>query len=250
MESEATPIAGYDHLEMRWNQGSRQAFIKNKDIRVIDIFLACQNSDLSASELARSLDANSEEIGEAIRYCEWHRDERNRELGIYTPGSLNQYAASKAYALARLVVPVIFFVVGVLFSIAFKGLFSLVAGILCFILFLRFANEIPVFGWAWVKVFGRQDLWEWLRMTVAPVAIGIVGTYVTTTINRYQNQVNLEKSRNDIVANYLTAYQPGEKLYERTRELIGKSGDNTPVDLSATTSKTAPSYEEQKALLD
>jgi hypothetical protein len=74
---------------------------------------------------------------------------------------------------------------------------------------------------------------------------------VTTTINRYQNQVNLEKSRNDIVAQYLAAYQPGEKLYERTGELISKRGGNTTgADLSSEASKTAPSYEELKVLCD
>jgi hypothetical protein len=250
MEPEATPITGYDHLETRLNQGSQQAFIKGKKTRAIDVYLAWQRNEMSASELARSLDVTSDEIRESIRYCEWHRDQRDRELGLRTPGNANLLAVDKAYAAARFIVPAMLFVVGVLISIAFKGLFSLVAGILCFILFLRFANEIPVFGWVWVKVFGRQDLWEWLRMTVAPVAIGIVGTYVTTTINRYQNQVNLEKSRNDIVAQYLAAYQPGEKLHEQARRLIDRRVGEINSKQSAKTSILAPSYEEIRALCD
>lgn len=220
MERSNKAIAGYDHLEMRGTGSDSHAFIRGKDVRVIDIYLACKRSEDSASTLAVKMGLTADEIQEAIRFGEWHTDQLLAEVG-FPPDQHRQHSIySAAYSVARVLMPAILFIFGVLISIAFKGLFSIAVGIFCFILFLRFANEIPIFGWAWVKVFGRQDLWEWLRMTIAPVAIGIVGTYVTTTINRYQNQASIERSRNELTSAYLSAYQPDKQLYSRARSFV------------------------------
>ena len=220
MERSNKAIAGYVHLEMRGSGIDSHAFIRSKDVRVIDIFLAYKRSGDSPSTLAGTMGLTVDEIQEAIRFGEWHSNQLLAEVG-FAPVQKRQHSIySAAYSIARVLMPAILFVFGILISIAFKGLVSIAVGILCFILFLRFANEIPIFGWAWVKVFGRQDLWEWLRMTIAPVAIGIVGTYVTTTINRYQNQANIERSRNELTSDYLSAYQPDKQLYSSAKSLV------------------------------
>jgi|688.fasta_scaffold81229_4 hypothetical protein len=220
MERSNKAIADYCHLEMRGSGSDSHVFIRGKDVRVIDIYLAYKRSGDSVSTLAVKMGLTADEIQEAIRYGEWHSDQVLAEVGLSPHQNRQQSIYSTAYSVARVLMPAMLFVFGILISIAFKGLFSIAVGIFCFILFLRFANEIPIFGWAWVKVFGRQDLWEWLRMTIAPVAIGVVGTYVTTTINRYQNQANIERSRNELISAYLSAYQPDKQLYSSARALV------------------------------
>ena len=72
MERSNKAIAGYDHLEMRGTGSDCHAFIRGKDIRVIDIYLACKRSEDSASTLAVKMGLTADEIQEAIRFGEWH----------------------------------------------------------------------------------------------------------------------------------------------------------------------------------
>lgn len=220
MEKNSRAIAGYDHLDRRGTGRDSHVLIRGKEVRVIDVYLASKRSGESPTTLAARMGLSVEETQEAIRFGEWHRDQLLAEVGCTAEQRSPSSFQAAAYSIARVLLPALLFVLGILLSIAFKGLFSIAVGILCFILFLRFANEIPIFGWAWVKVFGRQDLWEWLRMTIAPVAIGIVGTYVTTTINRYQNQASIERSRNELTSAFLGAYQPDKQLYSNARALV------------------------------
>lgn len=227
MDKAARDLPEYNCLDERTTGKIQHTYIKGKDITAIDVYAASLRGKATLDALIHNYDLTKEEILQAIRFCEWHRDEVETELAYLGSRNGTPGTQEKLYQLARILIPAILFFFGILISIAFKGLFSIIVGIFCFILFLRFANEIPVFGWAWVKIFGRQDLWEWLRMTIAPVAIGIVGTYVTTTINRYQNQANIEKARNDITTTFLAAYQPDSNLYARSMALVDKRKEET-----------------------
>lgn len=221
MDQDARVLADYSCLEAKGRGADRHIFIRDKNVKVIDIYLSSRQSQASLSDLSRQWGLTPEEIQQAIRFGELHPAQLNAELGITARDADSHRTQSRLLSgTTRLLIPALLFLFGVFLAIALKGMISIVVGIMCFILFLRFANEIPIFGWAWVKVFGRQELWEWLRMTIAPLAIGIVGTYVTTTVNRYQNQANIERSRNDLAAAYLATYQPDKELHIKMQALM------------------------------
>ncbi len=253
MESGQSPDVSekrWQYLEPRPRSWRKQLYVKGTPFKTFDIYAEIQASHETKQEAASAWNLPIEAIDEIIEYCSGNQDVLKRDVQEEhrrLDSRRLKISLTKEYSF-----PVLLFLIGVVIAIIFKNLPLYFIYAVAFILFLRFVNHIPVIGKLWVKIFGRQDLWEWLKMTISPLSLAVLGAYLTGMITSNQQELSVEKSRHDIVQNYLKSFEPGSgtatalndarKSFNEDLESFIKGNRKTQLKIQENDRKDDPSY--------
>ena len=240
----------WQYLEPRPRSWRKQLYVKGTPFKTFDIYAEFQAGHETKQEAASAWNLPIDVIDEIIDYCSSNQDVLKRDIQEEhrrLDARRLKLSLTKEYSFLLLL-----FFVGIAISIVFKNLPLYFIYAFAFILFLRFVNHIPVIGQLWIKIFGRKDLWEWLKMTISPLSLAVLGAYFTGMITSNKQELSLEKSRHDIVQNYLKSFEPGgevQKTLISDKKAIEKDIKEGIIQYQTNNRKDEPNYKHTNACL-
>jgi hypothetical protein len=79
--------------------------------------------------------------------------------------------------------------------------------LLCLLIFLRVAQDLPYFGPVWRSMFGEKTLWDWLSLLIVPAVLATLG-FQFSLMNSDRDRANsVKSSRAELFQKYIDKIQ-------------------------------------------